>query len=112
MSQERSNYIRCCTCPACEEEGVRLTEIRHGGGGMMSEAKNDRCIVALEAGLTVMRRLLWLHHGHVGLYGDDGEMQCGTCLIDFKRSTPTEIEAAFFRRWVDVLDAAQEKRDG
>lgn len=33
------------------------------------------------------RREMWLGHGceiHA-LYGDDGEMQCNKCLIDFKR---------------------------
>lgn len=32
------------------------------------------------------RRYMWLHHGHDGLYGDDGEMQCGHCMLDFKRA--------------------------
>lgn len=27
------------------------------------------------------------HYGHNGLYGDDGEMQCGYCGLDFKRSS-------------------------
>lgn len=37
--------------------------------------------------LDEMRKLLWLRHGHQGLYGDDGEMQCGKCLphYDYKR---------------------------
>lgn len=44
-----------------------------------------------------LKELLWFRHGcefHC-LYGDDGEMQCGHCLIDFKRMTATEIEQAF-----------------
>lgn len=40
----------------------------------------------------VLRRLLWLNHGHSMLYGDDGEMQCGRCLLDFKRDTVERIE--------------------
>ena len=34
-----------------------------------------------------LRREWWLNHGDSfpQLYGDDGEMQCGRCLIDFKR---------------------------
>ena len=44
-----------------------------------------------------LRRLLWLHHGCsvVGLYGDDGEMQCAQSLkhiIDFKRMTVEDLE--------------------
>jgi len=42
----------------------------------------------------IFRRLLWLKHGcHMQyLYGDDGEMQCQKCMIDFKRDMPEEIE--------------------
>jgi len=41
-----------------------------------------------------LRELLWLRHGCriATLYGDDGEMQCSNCRIDFKRMTPNEIE--------------------
>lgn len=33
-------------------------------------------------------------HGHSDhiLYGDDGEMACNSCLIDFKRDPPDLIE--------------------
>ena len=42
------------------------------------------------------RRLLWFYHGcsTEHLYGDDGEMQCAKCLVDFKRWTPQAIEKA------------------
>lgn len=40
----------------------------------------------------ILRGLLWLHHGCQGLYGDDGEMQCAACMIDFKRDSVAEIE--------------------
>ena len=42
-----------------------------------------------------LRKLLWLNHNtdHFPiLYGDDGEMQCSTCEIDFCRMTAQEIE--------------------
>jgi hypothetical protein len=39
-----------------------------------------------------LRMLLWLHHGHDGLYGDDGEMQCAKCGIDFKRDPVASIK--------------------
>ena len=42
-----------------------------------------------------LRKLLWLHHGCDGLYGDDGEMQCNRCGIDFKRHSIDYIEARF-----------------
>lgn len=46
-----------------------------------------------------LRRLLWLRHGcpFSALYGDDGEMQCHACQIDFKRDPVAHIE----RRWLE-----------
>lgn len=51
-----------------------------------------------EAENRALRKLLWLRHHQTtaGLYGDDGEMQCGRCMIDFKRNTAEEIEQRFF----------------
>jgi hypothetical protein len=45
------------------------------------------------------RRELWLHHGHTGLYGDDGEMQCTKCppgVWDYKRQPLEDVERAAF----------------
>lgn len=44
-----------------------------------------------------LRELLWLRHGcDLGrLYGDDGEMQCNKCMIDFKRDDPLDIQKRF-----------------
>jgi hypothetical protein len=40
------------------------------------------------------RKLLWLRHGchHENLYGDDGEMTCNKCKIDFLRLSADSIE--------------------
>ncbi|MBT6050462.1 MAG: hypothetical protein HOG49_26990 [Candidatus Scalindua sp.] len=40
-----------------------------------------------------LRELLWINHGHDfhALYGDDGEMQCAECHVDFKRHSPELI---------------------
>ena len=42
-----------------------------------------------------LKKALWLRHGHQGMYGDDGEMQCGACapfgLLDWKRSSVEDI---------------------
>lgn len=45
----------------------------------------------------ILRKLLWINHGcsFPALYGDDGEMQCHTCGVDFKRFTPEQIEERF-----------------
>lgn len=44
------------------------------------------------------RKLLWLRHGcnYEYLYGDDGEMQCTRCKIDFRRSSASDIEQRLF----------------
>ena len=44
-----------------------------------------------------LRELLWFNHGCPpgALYGDDGEMQCGACRLDFKRDEVERIEARF-----------------
>lgn len=46
-----------------------------------------------------LRREWWINHGHIGLYGDDGEMQCGACRppVDFKRAPLDEVRAATFK---------------
>lgn len=47
-----------------------------------------------------VREYLWLHHGcgvHP-LYGDDGEMQCSKCVIDFKRQPLIELVKVLYNR--------------
>jgi len=46
----------------------------------------------------ILRRIAWINHGHQGMYGDDGEMQCAACLreygfYDWKRTPIVEIES-------------------
>ena len=43
------------------------------------------------------RRLMWLSHGHAGLYGDDGEMQCGQCkpTWDYRNDPLEEVEEQY-----------------
>lgn len=57
----------------------------------------------------IARRLLWLRHGCSisMLYGDDGEMQCGRCIIDFKRNSMADIEARFQRINLEQMKAEQ-----
>lgn len=54
----------------------------------------------------ILRKLLWLRHGcpFSALYGDDGEMQCSQCQIDFKRMSAEFLDEKFFH---DGLAAAQ-----
>jgi hypothetical protein len=59
----------------------------------------------LESGELELRQLLWLRHGCpiTALYGDDGEMQCNRCRIDFKRDSAADILARFERINLDTL---------
>ncbi len=46
----------------------------------------------------ILRQMLWLNHGHTGMYGDDGEMQCAECLReygfwDWKRTPAVEMQS-------------------
>ena len=58
------------------------------------------------------RELLWFYHGCPTeyLYGDDGEMQCTKCLVDFKRWHPQVIERALqpavMRGAIALMDVA------
>ncbi len=51
----------------------------------------------LETENKILRRLLWLRHGcpSNALYGDDGEMQCHKCCLDFKRDSAQKIDEKF-----------------
>ena len=44
-----------------------------------------------------IRKLLWLTHhcGQSYLYGDDGEMQCHLCGLDFRRHSESRIVNTF-----------------
>jgi hypothetical protein len=63
----------------------------------------------------ILRAYLWLGHGHSGVYGDDGEMQCAQCrpVWDYKRAPLAEViqQAVKARREVNIaaLIELQEK---
>ena len=55
-------------------------------------------VATLRDEVLIWRKLLWVRHGcREGLYGDDGEMQCNKCVIDFKRMTAEQI----WLKWED-----------
>lgn len=59
-----------------------------------------------------LRRLLWLRHDpdhFAALYGDDGEMQCSACGIDFKRYTPSAMEKVWVDRNKKMLEEMQKR---
>ena len=49
-------------------------------------ARENECLTIQ---LKQAREIIWMNHGHIELYGDDGEMQCRS--FDFKRATWIEI---------------------
>ncbi len=57
------------------------------------------------------RKLLWIFHGCSGLYGDDGEMQCGKCLIDFRRDPIGIIQKQLTSRTLQKLAEAERIRN-
>ncbi len=73
------------------ESAKRFFEAYHG----LLKAKSDK----------ELRQLLWFRHGCgiTHLYGDDGEMQCGACLIDFKRDSPEKIKQRFVQLGIDTM---------
>lgn len=71
------------------------------GPGVMSAVEKLWCSIEppsppISATERELRKLLWLTHktGHI-LYGDDGEMQCSTCGLDFLRLSPDDLKRAF-----------------
>jgi hypothetical protein len=46
-----------------------------------------------------LRQMMWLGHGHTGMYGDDGEMQCMECLpfgvVDYKCEPLDKVRETF-----------------
>ena len=74
---------------------------RHRARAEQAEAERD-----------ALRKLVWLRHGcsFVSLYGDDGEMQCHTCRLDFKRMTPEQIEQRWMQQGLAALAPEQETK--
>lgn len=85
-----------------ESEGYEVTLddlMKENAAGLLLEVQRE-CVRATQEN-ALLRKLLWLRHDAdhaAGLYGDDGEMQCGQCLIDFKRLPAEDID----RAWQDA----------
>jgi len=58
----------------------------------------------IESELLAARRLLFYQHPCDGKYGDDGEMQCAACGIDFRRDSMAEINAKLIRKALSLPD--------
>jgi hypothetical protein len=73
------------------DEAIRVRQEQHEIGWSAIQ-RLSASLEAERARGERLLRLLWLRHGHQGLYGDDGEMQCGVCVLDFKRASLDWIE--------------------
>lgn len=51
--------------------------------------------------IVLLRQLLFKEHPCPGKYGDDGELQCSRCHIDFRRDSVAEIAAKLTVRDID-----------
>ena len=59
----------------------------------------------------LIRKWLWLSHNCTDtpiLYGDDGEMQCNSCMIDFKRDSEDAIDK---KLWIQSLKKAKQMEE-
>ena len=108
------------SCDKCKpfRVGAMLTkdymEAPSGIGPMAYDWKDKphRLVYDLALEVELLKQLLWLRHDpehFSGLYGDDGEMQCGACLIDFKRMSAEQIEAIWQQMGLRKLVESQLK---
>jgi len=71
--------------------------------------------IATQGENNILRRLLWLYHGHKDLYGDGGTMQCAECRLDYKNDSIEIIKNYFndmeLKRMVDFSVALEKKED-
>ena len=71
--------------------------------------------IATKEEITILRRLLWLYHGHKALYGNDGEMKCADCVLDYKNDSIETIEKYFndmeLKRMVDFSVALKKEEE-
>ena len=74
-SSIKFDYMFCCdthgehydwNCPICDDTKSKKVYYDFGAPCRCPGIKDENII---------LRRLLWLNHGHTGQYGDDGEMQ-------------------------------------
>lgn len=99
-----------CTCARTQRMMLSSEQSLHAAWRKRAEEAEAR-ETALEAdnaalreavmGLEMeVRQMMWLGHGHFGVYGDDGEMQCAECgtkygMWDYKREPIGKVRETF-----------------
>jgi len=61
-----------------------------------------------------VRQFMWLGHGHFGVYGDDGEMQCSECgtkygMWDYKREPIEKVRETHLAARFELMGRQQEE---
>ena len=79
------------------EDVRRLVEALH------DVTSNERRWEMVGEAIIPFRRLLFATHPCVGKYGDDGEMQCNACGIDFLRDEAVDIHKRIVDRGLRLL---------
>jgi len=106
--RERDNWAALCAATGEDLRVMRaeLTNEREVAADVETDygQEMDALRVALDAARAEsrqLRHLLFLAHGNDEhyLYGDDGERQCNTCMIDFNVDSPAEIEQKITDYW-------------
>jgi hypothetical protein len=94
-------YSATCKCQGCAEIGYIIT----------LRAERDRMAEALRKTEMRLRYIMWMRHGHSGVYGDDGEMQCGDCAKfgcwDYKNAPMEEVSRAYELALMEKSDVAR-----
>lgn len=91
------------TCPDCM---VNEDAVGQGERCVPHELSYTRGqLMTVREELHEWRKALWLRHGCpiTALYGDDGEMSCGICLVDFKRNSLADINTGWTKRGENLL---------
>lgn len=86
--------------------------------GTVRERDGDECQVCVLRELMryggisdhQLRYEWWSNHGHDGLYGDDGEMQCSVCGADFLRDPLMDLQAKVYLARLKRLGAVLERK--
>ena len=110
-----NSVTSCDKCPKPRESFIthdyRLAPSGEGPHAHDWKDKPHRLVYDLSSEVDTLKRLLWLRHDpnhFAGLYGDDGEMQCGACLIDFKRMSAEQIEQIWHQQGLRKLIESQQ----
>lgn len=89
--------------PRSSNQGSEASKLHVESCEKAPQFQMKKRIEELESENRDLRRLLFLTHSCEGTYGDDGEMQCSLCRIDFKRDAVGYIDLRIQERGLQRL---------